>query len=785
MERRAVIVRGIVQGVGFRPHVFRLAQRLRLAGTVRNESGAVRIEIEGEPPGLDRFCRELAECPPPLASIDDLSCARLRPRGERSFRIVESAAAHAPNVLISPDIATCGDCLRELFDPGDRRYRYPFLNCTNCGPRLTIVRGAPYDRCLTTMAPFAMCDACRREYENPLDRRYHAQPTCCPHCGPRLELWSSGRIRLSAPDPLRAFADALLSGKIGALKGVGGYHLACDASSEAAVSELRRRKVRDDKPLAVMVANVEQAAAVCEVSAAEAELLLSPARPIVLLKRTARAADTIANEVAPENPYLGVMLPYAPLHHLLLDATARRPLVMTSGNRADEPIAYRDDDAFDQLGNIADLFLLHDRAIQIRCDDSVTRVIEDRESPVRRSRGYAPRPIALPLECHRPILAVGGQLKSAFALGREKMAILSHHLGDLDDYRAYGAFERDIKLYEELFEFRPRIIAHDLHPDYASTGYALERARAEAIDLLGVQHHHAHVAACMAENGLHGDVIGVAFDGTGYGGDGAIWGGEFLVASYEDYTRAARLRYVPLPGGDQAIRQPWRPAASHMIDAGCDPARIDMLGSQSETRIVRQLIERRVNSPLTSSAGRLFDAVAAITGVRNRVTFEGQAAMELEWLATDCRDGGSYPIEFARSTPSDPSPCLEIDTRPLVRAVVDDVARGADRRRVARRFHSSMAELIVATCARIRRETRIERVVLSGGVFCNALLVRLSVARLTARGFQVFTHHLVPPGDGGISLGQLAIAAARSNGRASMVKSAAQSESLSVIQGPQ
>lgn len=632
------------------------------------------------------------------------------------------------------------------------------------------------------MASFAMCDECRREYENPLDRRYHAQPTCCPRCGPRLELWTSGRTRLPAPDPLAAFAHALLSGKIGALKGLGGYHLACDAGSEAAVSELRRRKVRDDKPLALMVANVEEAAALCEVSAAEAELLLSPARPIVLLKRTARAVGTIAHGVAPENPYLGVMLPYAPLHHLLLEATAGRPLVMTSGNRADEPIAYRDDEAFEQLGDIADLFLLHDRAIHIRCDDSVTRLIEGRESPLRRSRGYAPRPIALPLAFHHPILAVGGQLKSAFALGREKMAILGHHLGDLDDYRAYRAFERDIKLYEELFEFRPQIIAHDLHPDYASTRYALKRARAESIDLVGVQHHHAHVAACMAENGLHGDVIGVAFDGTGYGRDGAIWGGEFLVANFEDYTRAARLRYVPLPGGDQAIRQPWRPAASHMIDAGCDPARIDRLGSQSEIRIVRQLIERRVNSPLTSSAGRLFDAVAAIAGVRNRVTFEGQAAMELEWLATDCREDGSYPIEFARST--DSSACLEIDTRPLVRAVVDDVARGTDRRRVARRFHSTMAELIVATCARIHGDTKLERVVLSGGVFCNALLVRLSVARLTARGFQVFTHHLVPPGDGGISLGQLAIAAAQSTGRVSMAKSAAHSEGLSVIQGP-
>jgi hydrogenase maturation protein HypF len=584
-----------------------------------------------------------------------------------------------------------------------------------------------------------------------------------------LQLLTSRGEPIETNDRVGTFGDELRAAKIGALKGLGGYHLVCDATNATAVARLRQRKERDDKPLAIMVASIEHAESLCDVTSAERELLVSPARPIVLLRRKKERGKTCATpryvteSAAPGNPYLGVMLPYTPLHHLLVEAVGGIPLVMTSGNRSDEPIAYEDDAVFEQLGDIADVFLIHDRPIHIRCDDSVTRVVDDQPSPVRRSRGYAPLPMGLPFACPRPLLAVGGQLKSTFALGRAQTAILSHHLGDLDDYHAYRAFERDIALYEELFDTRPQRIVHDLHPDYASTGYAQRRAAAEEIDTLAVQHHHAHVAACMAEHALAGDVIGVAFDGTGFGSDGAIWGGEFLVANYGEFRRGAHLRYVPLPGGDHAIRHPWRSAVTHALDAGCDLSRCDAIASTTELRTVRQMIERRVNSPSTSSAGRLFDAVAALAGIRASVTFEGQAAMELEWLATDEPPDVSYPFELSRSVPPAEPSCLEIDTRPMVRSVMGDVRRGTDRRRVARRFQSTMVELIVAVCERIRGETGLDRVVLSGGVFLNVLLTREATERLTADGFQVYRHLLVPTNDGGISLGQLAVAAAQAN----------------------
>lgn len=757
MERRALIVRGIVQGVGFRPHVYRLARRCQLNGSVRNESGSVRIEVEGDAPSLDRFCQELADGAPALAVIAEISCKVVGCRGDSEFRIEDSAAGRSSEVLISPDVATCPDCLLELFDPADRRYRYPFLNCTNCGPRLTIVYGAPYDRHRTTMASFRMCAACRAEYENPSDRRYHAQPTCCPRCGPRLKLFTSRRDPIAARDPVTAFARLLRKGQVGALKGLGGYHLVCDASSTTAVHRLRKRKARDDKPFAIMVVDMTQALRLCEVGTDERDLLLSNARPIVLLRRRQDRETNIAEAVAPGNPYLGLLLPYTPLHHLLMGAMGGRPLVVTSGNRSDEPIAYADDTAFEQLGDIVDAFLIHDRPIHVRCDDSVTRVLDKAESPVRRSRGYAPRPMALPIPCACPILAAGGQLKSTFALGHNRTALLSHHLGDLDDYQAFRAFQRDIALYEQLFDIRPELIVHDLHPDYASARYASQRAADQGISTLTVQHHHAHVASCMAEHGLQGDVIGVAFDGTGMGTDGTIWGGEFLVAGYGQFRRDAHLRYVPLPGGDHAAREPWRSAVAHALDAGCDLSRIASISSRPELPTILQMIARRVNSPLASSAGRLFDAVAALLGVRARVSFEGQAAMELEWLATGQIPDGSYSLGFDRTSSGS---LLEIDTRQLVRDVADDMRRGTDRRRVARRFHSTMVKLIAAVCVQIREESGLDRVVLSGGVFSNVLLTRETVACLTDDGFCVYRHQLVPPNDGGLSLGQLAVAAA-------------------------
>jgi hydrogenase maturation protein HypF len=761
MERRAITVDGIVQGVGFRPFVYALASRLQLSGFVRNQSGRVLIEVEGSCAALDTFTSELRASAPPLAQIDAISSQPRAPCGDDRFRIETSEQRADAPVFISPDVATCDDCLAELFDPTDRHYHYPFLNCTNCGPRLTIIRGAPYDRAQTTLASFPMCSECAAEYNNPHDRRFHAQPAACPACGPRLSICDANGEPIETSDPLAVFVDAICRGRIGAVKGLGGFHLVCDATDENAVRELRRRKHRDEKPFAVMAPDLETALEFCEIDAAERELLLSPRRPIVLLKkRAASTSVSICESVAPQNPRLGVMLPYTPLHYLLFENAPGRAWVMTSGNRSDEPIAYEDAEAFERLSDIADVFLVHNRPIHVRCDDSVTRIVDAQESPIRRSRGYAPQPVALPIECARPMLAVGGQLKGVFALGRGRQAFLSHHLGDLDHWEAYRAFVRDVSLYEELFAVTPQLIVHDLHPDYASTNYARERAAADEIPLLAVQHHHAHVASGMAEHGLDEPVIGVAFDGTGYGTDGAIWGGEFLVTDYRHFRRAAHLRYVGLPGGDAAVREPWRMAAAHLLDAG---ASYDILADRvdrSKLRTIATMLERRINAPSTSSMGRLFDAVASLAGIRDRVSYEGQGAIELEWRATEVPRDGAYPFEM-----NGPDWPLQIDTRPLIRAVAADVQSGTDPGRIARRFHTSIVDIIAATCAAIRESTQLDAVVLSGGVFMNALVASESAIRLSADGFRVYRHILVPPNDGGISLGQLAIGAAALEGR--------------------
>ncbi len=766
MERRAITVEGIVQGVGFRPFVYALAKRSRLRGFVKNQTGRVLIEAEGNTSDLDRFVRELREHAPPLARINSFSSQPLAARGDDRFRIEPSDHNADSPIFISPDVACCDDCLAELFDPADRHYRYPFLNCTNCGPRLTIIQGAPYDRARTTMASFPMCPECAAEYYDPANRRFHAQPAACPACGPRLSVCTAAGQSIETADPLAYFVEALRGGRIGALKGLGGFHLACDAADENVVRELRRRKHRDEKPFAVMVPDLETASQLCEIDDHERELLRSPRRPIVLLeKRAGSIPESICQAVAPGNPRLGVMLPYTPLHHLLLEGFPGRALVMTSGNRSDEPIAYEDADAFERLSGIADLFLVHDRPIHVRCDDSVTRTVDSQESPVRRSRGYAPQPVPLPLVCRRPILAVGGQLKGVFALGRDRQAFLSHHLGDLDHWEAYRAFVRDVGLYEELFAVLPELIVHDLHPDYASTNYARERATAGVIPLLPVQHHHAHVASCMAEHGLDEPVIGVSFDGTGYGTDGAIWGGEFVVADYRHFRRAAHLRYVGLPGGDSAVREPWRMAATHLRDAGISSDTLAGRIDRAKLRTIATMLERRINTPLTSSAGRLFDAIASLIGVRDTVNYEGQAAIELEWLASEVSADEAYPFELlathAGSSADDGVQAThEIDTRPLIRAVVADAQSGTNPQRVARRFHSTIVEIIAATCVAIREETQIEAVALSGGVFMNALVASESAARLSAVGFRVYRHVLVPPNDGGLCLGQLAIGAA-------------------------
>lgn len=756
MERRAIVIRGIVQGVGFRPFVFNLASRLGLGGFVKNQTGTVLIEVEGPLPTLETFLDELRGQPPPLAQIEHLAWEPRPPQGETQFRIDPSDGDTPAAVFISPDVATCAACLAEVLDPADRRYGYPFLNCTNCGPRLTIILGAPYDRRNTTMASFALCPACRAEYEDHANRRFHAQPTACAACGPSLRALDAVGQPVTTPDPLAFFAAALRAGKIGAMKGLGGYHLACNAADPQAVTELRRRKHRDEKPFAVMVQDLVGVEALCEVGSAERELLLSPRCPIVLLRK--RQTVTLSDGIAPGNPWLGAMLPYTPLHHLLLRAVGGLPLVMTSANRSDEPIAYRDDEAVRNLAGIADLFLVHNRPIHVRCDDSVTRVVEGIELPLRRSRGYAPRPIPLPLECARPILAVGGQLKGTFALGRGRQAFLSHHLGDLDHYEAYLAFQKDVLLYQELFSIQPQYLVHDLHPDYATTRYATERGLQEGISLLSVQHHHSHMAACMAEHELVGPVIGVTFDGTGYGTDGAIWGGEFLVGDYRAFHRAAHFRYVGLPGGDQAIREPWRMAWTHLRDAGAENPALEARRLPGEGRTITRMLERGFNTPMTSSVGRLFDAVAALASVRDRVSYEGQAAIELEWLATGSPPDGAYPFVL---TESEGGGALVVDTRPLIGAVAEEVRRGVEAARIARRFHSTLVDIISEVCRRLRETAGYNTVVLSGGVFLNALLTRETSARLGEEGFDVYRHRLVPPNDGGLSLGQLAVAAAQ------------------------
>jgi hydrogenase maturation protein HypF len=757
MERRAITVHGIVQGVGFRPFVYNLASRFRLHGSVKNETGSVLIEVEGDTSSLDQFLKELTDSPPPLAHIDRLSWQPRAPLGDGQFRIQPSDSQSASDIFISPDIATCPECLRELFDPSNHRYCYPFLNCTNCGPRLTIITGAPYDRPRTTMAAFTMCARCEAEYEDPSDRRFHAQPTACAACGPQLRLLDSQGRQLPVADPLAEFAEALRDGKIGALKGLGGYHLACAADNPLAVSELRRRKHRDEKPFAIMVTGIRDAEKVAEVDATERELLLSARRPIVLLRK--RQGTRIAEDVAPRNPFIGIMLPYTPLHHLLLQES-RIPLIMTSGNRSDEPIAFREPEAIEKLTGIADLFLVHNRPIHVRCDDSVTRVIEGLELPLRRSRGYAPEPVPLPFDCPVDILAVGGQLKATFALGRRRNAFISHHLGDLDHYEAYLAFLNDLSLYRNLFAITPAAVAHDLHPDYASTRYALDAA-CKAEKLVGVQHHHAHMASCMAEHGLTEQVIGVTFDGTGFGLDGAVWGGEFLVGDYRRFQRAGRLRYVGMPGGDQAIRQPWRMAVSHLADAGLDCPTLTARVLPVELGAVRRMLERGFNSPPTSSVGRLFDAIAALLGVRDSVSYEGQAAIELEWLASGVPADGAYAFDATQAAPKEKSAWpFVIDSRPLVRAVMDDLSKGVGSAVIARRFHQTLVDMITVVCGQIRRASGLNSVVLSGGVFLNALLTKETSARLRREGFQVYRHRRVPPNDGGLSLGQLAVAAA-------------------------
>ncbi len=760
--RTAIRVEGIVQGVGFRPFVYTLATGLDLSGFVGNDADGVFIEVEGRPDAVRNFLLALERDAPPLARIERVTTTptNLRnprtPNGSQSFVIAASGPAGPRRTLVSADTATCADCLRELADPADRRFGYPFINCTNCGPRFTIVRDVPYDRPLTTMAGFAMCERCAAEYRDPADRRFHAQPTCCPACGPRLRLLDpAGNVRPG--EPLATAAELLSQGQLVAVKGLGGYHLAADAADEKAVAELRARKHREDKPFAVLAADLTAVRRLCEVDEVAAGLLTSPGRPIVLLTR--RPGADIAAATAPGNRSLGVMLPYTPLHHLLLQATGR-PVVLTSGNCSDEPIVYRDDEALARLGGIVDAFLTHDRAIHIRTDDSVARVFRGRPMLIRRSRGYVPEPVSVAGGFSRAVLACGAELKNTFCLAKDCYAFVSHHIGDLENAETLRSFTEGIEHFRRLFDIDPQVVAHDLHPEYLSTKYALDLPD---VDLLGVQHHHAHIASCLADNGgadneAGGPVIGVAFDGTGYGPDGTIWGGEFLVADLATFERGGHLAPVPMPGGAAAIRQPWRMAAAY-LDAVCAPAdRLDVMRRNADRwDAVSAMATKGINSPLTSSAGRLFDAVAAVLGVRDTINYEGQAAVELEQLAdtTDTTESAAY---HAGLEPGHPFCIKGTD---LLEAVVEDLAAGTPRPVIAARFHHGVAALIEAGCLLLRERHGLTTVALSGGVFQNRLLLRAAVTRLEARGFRVLVHSRVPCNDGGISLGQAVIAAAQ------------------------
>jgi hydrogenase maturation protein HypF len=757
--RVQILVRGIVQGVGFRPFVFSLAKRRSLRGQVFNNTSGVLIDVEGESNTIRQFIAELRTGPPPLSLIESVECSQdLDPAHFTDFRIVESDSSGERFIPISADISTCADCLKELFDPRDRRYLYPFINCTNCGPRFTIIECVPYDRANTTMRDFKMCAACQAEYEDPADRRFHAEPTACPACGPRFFLAdSNGRETIIESDcGEEVFCQArllLLGGKIIAIKGVGGFHLACDALDDEAVERLRKRKYREDKPFAMMAASIDVIREHCIVSKAEEELLLSGRRPIVLLEK--KRDSSIPRAVAPGVNMLGFMLPYSP-HHYLLFEDLDRPLVMTSGNVSDEPISYEDKDAVGRLGNIADYFLRHDRRIHIRTDDTVTRVFDGREMVLRRSRGYAPAPVKTSFKFEREILACGAELKNTFCLTHDDYAFVSHHIGDLENLETLRSFEQGVEHFKRLFNLSPDVVAYDFHPEYLSTKYAL--ALDERLTKVGVQHHHAHVASCMADNRIEGEVIGVAMDGLGFGSDGRFWGGEFFVADYIEAERVAHLDYIPMPGGAKAIREPWRLAAVYLHRAmGDDFLKLEIPFvrrlDRSRWAAIHSMARTRTNSPETSSMGRLFDALSSLVGLRDVVNYEGQAAIELEAIA-DPRQHEGYEFELAENG-------RIIKADPVIEGATKDLLNGVPPKAVSAKFHLGVAKLIAAVAVRVRDERRLTRVALSGGVFQNMLLLGEASRLLRASGFEVFTHSRVPPNDGGVSLGQAAVARAR------------------------
>lgn len=745
--RCKITLQGIVQGVGFRPFVHLLASRFGLAGYVSNDSRGVTIEVEGERERVSHFLTALEREAPPLALIEQVTSRAVEPLGETGFSIAPSEAGQERSALVSPDVATCADCLRELFDAADRRFGYPFTNCTNCGPRFTIIRDVPYDRATTTMASFALCRHCGREYHDPTDRRFHAQPVACPSCGPRLTLLDAKGHPLPG-DPIEGSVRLIRAGQVVAVKGLGGYHLTADAANEQAVAALRMRKHREEKPFAIMAYDASTARTLAQVTLAEEALLTSPQRPIVLLRRLPDAP--VAKAVAPGNRSLGIMLPYTPLHSLLT-RTLAAPIVLTSGNSSDEPIVYRDDEALGRLGGIADAFLTHDRPIHIRTDDSVVRSFRGVPLPIRRSRGYAPQPLIVPWEFPRPVLACGAELKNTFCVARGRYAFLSHHIGDLENYEALRSFTEGIAHFQRLFDVRPEVVAYDLHPEYLSTKWALDQ---EGVELLGVQHHHAHIASCLADNGEEGPVIGVAFDGLGYGTDGTMWGGEFLIAALQGFSRVGHLSVLPMPGGAAAIKEPWRMAAVYLEAVfGRDvPPLAVMQRHEARWEAVLRVARAGLHAPLTSSVGRLFDAVAALLGVRDAVSYEGQAAIELEQLA-DPAETLAYGASLQEREDG-----FEIRGADFVQAAVEDLLAHLDPAAIAARFHNGVAAAILRGCQRVRARSGLTTAALSGGVFQNVLLLERTIDRLEAGGFRVLRHRHVPSNDAGISMGQAVVA---------------------------
>ncbi len=770
---RQIVVEGVVQGVGFRPFVWRLATELGLAGAVRNAAGRVEIEASGEPAALDAFVRRLRTDAPPRARVDGVTAIALGPAAAaaltRPFAIHESVASAATERLFPPDIATCDDCLREVLDPADRRYRYPFTNCTNCGPRASIIDELPYDRARTTMRAFPLCGACAAEYRDPANRRFHAEPVACPECGPRLAYRPTEAAAPSARGDraLAAAADDLRGGRIVAVKGLGGYHLACDATDEAAVRRLRDRKRRWAKPFAVMAADLAAVERLARVGATERRLLVGPERPIVLLVARRRGEPRLAPSVAAGNHRLGVFLPYTPLHHLLL-AAVDQPIVLTSGNLSDEPLATDDADAAARLSGLADAFLVHDREIRARYDDSVGRVVAGRASIVRRGRGYAPAALPLPIAAERPILAVGAELKHTFTLARGRRAHVAPHNGDLEDLATHRAFTDGLAHLARLLALEPEVVAHDLHPEYLSTKFAVAGYPPER--RIAVQHHHAHVASCAAEHAITGPFVGVAYDGLGMGDDGTLWGGEIFAADLVGYRRLARFGRAPMPGGALAVRRPWRMALGYLLaserppgndgatDGDLDPelaaaflARLD----PREVAVVRTQVTRHLNAPVASSAGRLFDAAAALLGLRDVAEYEAQAAIDLEIAAGDRR---AAPLAWRIANVGG---LLVYDPRPTLRTLLEGVADGRPTGQLAAAFHETIAEVTCELVGAARAETGLRTVCLSGGVFQNRRLASTLLRRLARDGFDVFINRQVPVNDGGISYGQAAVAAAR------------------------